>query len=315
MGNIVGCDISKEWFDVAELGGAALLEARVENEAKAIRQFAQALSPGSFVGMEATGQMHELLASILVKHGHTVFVINPRWIRRYAQSVGARGKTDRTDALLIARYVASERANLRPYQPPTPQQELLRELLLRRASVVRLRMSTRQSLGAEAKSAVQQFNQMLKRIDQGIAELIRSVPRWHELMQRLQTEPGVGPIVAAYLVQVLTRFEFASSDAFVAHTGLDPRPNDSGKKRGRRWLTHHGDATLRALLYMAAMAASKRGEFRAIYLSGRQRGLASTAALVVVARKLARIAYALFRTGQAYDAARVGLAEGTCMTS
>jgi transposase len=314
MGNVVGCDISKDWFDVAELGDS-VRQTRLQNEGKAIRRFARDLPEGSFVGMEATGQMHELLAGTLVKYGHTVFVVNPRWIHRYGQSVGVRGKSDRADALLIARYVAATRAHLRPYRPPTPEQEQLRQLLLRRASVVRLRMSTRQSLGTEAKGAIQQFNQMLKRIDQRIAELIRTVPGWRELLRRLQTAPGVGPIVAAYLVQVLTRFEFANSDAFVAHTGLDPRANDSGKKRGRRWLTHHGDSTLRALLFLAAMAASKRGECWTVYQANRQKGLARTAALVVLARKLARIAYALFKTGQTYDAAQVGIPKNTCIAS
>jgi transposase len=288
--------------------GASLEPARryrEDNKAKAIDRFARQLPAGSIVGMEATGRFHERLARTLVKHGHTVFVINPRWIHLYAKSLGLRGKTDRSDALLIARYVAAENAYLHPYQPPGRQQQELRELLLRRCTLVKLRSATRQSLGRQAGALVQEFNQVLKKLERRIAEIIRSVPDWRELARRLRTEPGVGPIVAAHLVQVLTRFAFQTADAFVAHTGLDPRPNDSGHKRGRRRLTHHGDSTLRTMLFMAAMTASKRGAWRAIYQANRQKGLPSTAALVVVARKLARISYRLFKTGEIYDASRV----------
>jgi transposase len=303
MGNVIGCDISKDWIDVGCIG-ATQQQPRLENTCAAIERFARQLPAGSLVGMEATGQMHELLAAKLVKHGHRVFVINPRWIRFYAKSTGIRGKTDRTDALLIARFVASENSRLHAYQPPGPEQQELRKLLLRRGQVVKLRAATRQSLGREARALVQQFNRVLESIEGRIAEIIRGVVDWQELALRLRSAPGVGPIVAAHLVQVLTRFPFQNADAFVAHTGLDPRSNDSGQKRGRRWLTRHGDAALRTMLYMAAVTAKRRPEWRALYEASRQKGLPPTAALIVIARKLARIAFRLFKTGESYDPRR-----------
>jgi transposase len=145
---------------------------------------------------------------------------------------------------------------------------------------------------------------VLQRIDGRIADIIKAVPDWRELARRLRTAPGIGPIVAAHLVQVLTRIPFQKADAFVAHTGLDPRPNDSGQKHGKRWLTHHGDAALRTTLFMGAMSACKRGEWRAVYEANIQKGLPSTAALVVVARKLARVAFGLFKSGETYDPGR-----------
>lgn len=304
MGIIVGCDISKNWID-AECIGASLQQTHFDNKTRAVERFARGLPAGSLVGMEATGQMHELLAGKLLQHGHTVFVINPRWIRLYAKSVGQRGKTDRSDAALIARFIAAESANLHPYQAPSSQQRDLRKLLLRRRTVVKLKIATRQSLGGEARALMQQFDRVLKAIEARIAELIKQAPDWQQLNQRLRSEPGVGPIVAAHLVQALTRFPFQTADAFVAHTGLDPRPNDSGQKRGRRWLTHHGDAALRAMLYLAAMAACNRPEWQAIYQSNLHKGLSSTAAFVVIARKLARVAFSLFKSGQLYDPARI----------
>jgi transposase len=304
MGNVVGCDISKDWFD-AQITGSDHRRLRIDNKAKAIDAFARELAPGSLVGMEATGQMHELLAEKLVKSGHTVFVINPRWIRLYARGLGIRGKTDRTDAALIARFVAAEGGNLHAYEPPSRQHKELRKLVLRRKKLVELKVATRQSLGAEARSLIAQFNTLIKQIEQRIAEIMESIPDWQRLAERLRTEPGVGKIVAAHLVETFTRMPFKNADAFIAHTGLDPRPNDSGQKRGRRHLTHHGDALLRSMLFMAAMKAAQRGHWQQVYQLHRRKGLASTAALVVVARKLARVAFSLFRSGATYDESRL----------
>jgi transposase len=306
MGIVVGCDVSKDWIDVQIDEPGSNRQLRIANNERAIARFARGLLGESMVGMEATGTLHELLAVKLYESGHAVFVVNPRWIHLYARGVGLRGKTDRGDAGLIARFIAAEGRNLHPYQPPSAEQRKLRALLLQRVELVKLKSATRQSLGEQARELIGQFEKVLDGIDHRIAQLIERVPDWHLLAKRLRTEPGIGPIVAAHLVQVLTRFPFATSDAFIAHTGMDPRPNDSGQKRGKRRLTHHGDAVLRKMLFMAAMSACKLPQWRALYEANRKKGLPSTAAYIVVARKLARIAFGLFRSGEAYDPSRFG---------
>lgn len=294
---VVGCDVSKEWIDVHRDG----VTSKVANTASALRRMAQALPGGSIVGMEATGEFHIKLADSLVQHGHTVFVINPRWIRNYAKGVGLRGKSDRTDAELIARYVGAERGRLHPYCPPSAGHRELRKLLLQRRKLVELKVSTRQSLGQTAASIVVQFDKAIKRLELAITELLQSSPQWSELYCRLRGEPGVGPILGAHLVEVLTRIPFKNQNAFIAHTGLDPRAWDSGQKRGRRRLTGHGDASLRSALYTAAMSATRCQHWKPAYQAQLQKGLSGTAALVVVARKIARTAFALFKTGSTFN--------------
>lgn len=300
MGIVIGCDVSRDWIDVQ----MQERQARIANDSAAIAAWARQLPPGCRVGMEATGTLHEELALKLVERDHIVYVLNPRWVHQYAKGLGLRGKTDRGDAGVIARFIAAEWSHLKPYEPPSALQRELRALLLRRAELVKLKTAARQSLGVEGAELLAAFDKILERIKLRIAQLIAGVAEWQELASRLRTEPGVGPIVAAHLVQVLTRFPFDTADAFIAHTGLDPRPNDSGQKRGRRRLTHHGDATLRTMLYMAAVSACKVPAWRALYEACRQKGLPSTAAHVIVARKLARIAFSLFKSGQRYDPER-----------
>jgi transposase len=258
--------------------------------------------------MESTGNYHVELAGALVQAGHTVYVINPRWIHAYARCVGQRGKTDRGDAALIARYVEAEAKNLHAYEPPSPEQAELRRLLLRRHELVKLRSATHQSVGQEAIEILKQFNRLIRNLEKQIRQLVDAQPNWRDLARRLRQIPGVGPLVAAHLVQVLTRYEFARADAFIAHTGTDPRPNDSGQKRGRRRLSHHGDSTLRQMLFMAAMAAVKQTEWRRLYDGYRTRGLPSTGALIALARKLARIAWHMFKCAEPYDPNKVSAA-------
>jgi transposase len=299
----VGCDVSKSRIDVV-ITGSDEKRLQVANQAGGIEAFTRSLPAGSCVGMESTGTFHEQLADTLAAAGHRVFVINPRWIRAYARSLGMRGKSDRSDAMVIARYVAAEHQHLHAYVPPTEQQRELRGLLQRRLSLAKLAAATKQSLGHEAAPILEGFKRVLKQLERRISELIKANPDWKSLAKRLRQLPGVGPLTAAQLVASLTRIPFANVDAFIAHTGTDPRPNDSGQKRGRRRLTHHGSAQLRSLLYMAAMAASRSPQWRAYFQAQRAKGLPTTAAYVIVARRIARIAFSLFRSGQDYDPER-----------
>jgi transposase len=309
METVIGCDISKRQIDVQMLSAAASRRAQLANHEGAIGGWVGKLPAACRVGMEATGTLHELLARVLVEAGHTVYVLNPRWVYAYRRALGRRGKTDQVDAMVIARYVDAEAKNLHPYQPPSPEQAELRRLLLRRLELKKLMIATRQSLGPRARAVLEQFDALLRNIEQRIAALIAANPEWRALEQRLRSMPGVGPIVAAHLVQVLTRIGFSGAQAFIAHAGIDPRPNDSGQKHGRRRLTHHGDVGLRHMLFMAAMAASKLPDWRALYEHHRSKGLPSTAVFIVLARKLARIAFHLFKTGETYDPTRLGGAQ------
>jgi transposase len=309
METVIGCDVSKDRIDVQVLGAAVHRRAQIANREAAIACWVAQLPAGCRVGMEATGTLHEGLARALVQAGHTVYVLNPRWVYAYRRALGVRGKTDQVDAMVIARYIQEHAQHLHPYRVPSPEQAELRWLLLRRLEIQKLRSATRQSLGVQAQAVLEQFAVLLRELERRIAELIAANPDWRALAQQLRSIPGVGPIVGAHLVQVLTRIAFGNTEAFVAHTGTDPRPNDSGHKQGRRRLTHHGDVSLRHMLFLAALAASKLPEWRALYERQRNKGLASTAALVVLARKIARIAFHLFKTGETYDAKRLGGAQ------
>lgn len=298
----IGCDVSKRWIDIA-FGDRG--SSRIDNVRSSIQMWVKQLPPESLVGMEATGGFHEALADELAVAGHRVYVINPRWIHAYARGLGMRGKSDRTDAQVIARYLQAEHGGLHRYQVPSAEQRELRSLLQRRLATAKLLAAARQSLGEDAQAVVPVLKALSKELERRITKLLTSRPDWAKLALRLRQIPGVGGLTAAHLISTLMQVPFSRIEAFIAHTGTDPRPNDSGEKRGRRALSHRGDRDLRSLLYMAAMTASRHPDWRPYYQAQQAKGLKPTPALIVVARRIARIAFSLFKTGAVYDPTRV----------
>ena len=303
-----GVDVAKAELMIGHGETETLL--RIENTPQAIAAWLAQLPTGSWVAMEASGHYHQMLAHMAHAAGMVVYVLNPQLIKHYGRAVGMRGKTDRLDAQLIARYVLREHSKLRIWEPPSPGADALSRLLVRRQALVNARQMLAQSLSglAELKAPRQalmaSFKRMLAQVELLIRTEIARVPAMAALHRRLISIVGIGPIVAAQLVASLSALRFTRADSFIAYTGLDPRPDDSGQRRGKRRLSKHGHALLRCLLYNAGMAAARSKLFKPTYLQLRARGLQSTEAIVILARKLARIAFALYQSGTTFDAQR-----------
>jgi transposase len=302
----LGADVASEHLDIAVHDGKSAVQ-RIANEPKAIEQWLRQVPRGSRLAMESTGRYHLLLAKLAHGHGLQVYVLNPRDVSHYARGVGQRGKTDRLDAQVIARYVANEHAELRCWQPAPPQLAELDSLLRKRAVVVRSQATLRQSLGDDAVTnkllpeLMAPIDKTLKALDKAIALAARRIDGSEQALRSIMSVPGIGPLNAAALMSLFTRLTGARADAVVAFTGLDPRPMDSGNKRGVRRLSKRGPAELRRLLFNAARSASRTHVWRPAYERELAKGLASTAAAVVLARKLVRVAFSLFKSQTTFD--------------
>jgi transposase len=301
----IGADIASRHVDVAEHGQTKGL--RISNEPQALTRWLKTIPAGSVLAMESTGRYHLSLARLAHERGVRVYVLNARDVRHYAQGVGQRGKTDRLDAQLLARYVAHEHAQLHAWQPPTPELQRLDDLLRHRAAVVRHKEALRQSLGQDKcvadmmASLLGPFNQAIKTLDAQLRQAIAQLPEGKSAVARITSVPGLGLLNGAALLRLFTRLGSVGIDVVIAFTGLDPRPMDSGNKRGVRRLSKRGNPELRRLLFNAAMSASRTHTWQHIYQRERDKGLSSTAALVVLARKLVRVAFSLFKSGSVFD--------------
>lgn len=302
----IGVDVGKFELQVADSHGE-IVAGVLPNNRSSIARWLKRLPAGSVIAMEATGGYQDLLARTAHERGFEVYVLNPTHVHHYAISLGNRGKTDRLDAAVIAQYIAQHRAKLHRYEPISPELQEVRALQALRSTVVRigtsLRLSTQRHgcASSHQKKALASLAAWIRQLEGEIIAKIKARSDWARTYDLLTGICGIGPITGAALTALFNRIHLASSDAAVAFCGLDPRPNESGRKVGRRRLSKQGDKAARTLLYNAASSAARTALFKDYYAMLRARGLASTAALVVIARKLLRIAYGVWRTGQVFD--------------
>lgn len=261
--------------------------------------------------VEPTGAYSRPLVRQAHAEGRTVLLAPPKAAKAFLQAVSPRAKTDRLDSQGLARYALA--MPLRPYPLPSETVEQLEQLLAARRGLSQSRARLRQQqaalpLAAEALTgAVTALTAELTALDRQITALTR-----HEelaVVQELVRIPGVGPVTAATVAACLATRPFSHADQFVAYCGLDVRVRDSGQHRGQRRLSRHGDGELRRLFYLGAQANLRSRDphnpFKHQYQRERAKGLSSTAALVAVARKLARTCWSLVTHGTRYDPARV----------
>ena len=303
-----GVDVSKAELVIAT-------GSRVEtiaNTPNSIAVWLKGLPAQSTLAVEATGGYEALL--LLASHaaGHCCYCLNPKDVRHYARAIGLRAKTDGVDARMLARYIEHEHGHLHRWQPSDPRQAQIDTLLRRRDTLVgslvkvRLALTGVPLLADSLRALVDQYQKTIKVIEQQLNTLVAASEPLSQLCRLLRSIPGVGPLNATQLANVLTRIPFARSDALVAFVGLDPRPNDSGQLRGLRRLSKRGSALMRKLLYTAAMTACRHQAFRPGYQALCARGLPSTAAYNIIARKILRIAYAIYKSNQPFNPTKVG---------
>lgn len=309
--SFIGIDVASAHLDVCVQGHSAVR--RLANTQTSIDTWLATLPAASLLAMESTGRYHQLLAERAHAAGLRVYVLNPRDVRAYANGLGQRGKTDRLDAQVLARYIAREHAELRPWHPlPEPVQQL-QQLLSRRAVVVQQQQALHMSLGdlpqlaAQLKTLNSAMAATLKSIDALLHQVLKANPQWHSTVKSVISVPGIGPLNAAALLSVFQRLHSRSADAVIAFLGMDLRPRDSGNSRGKRRMSKRGPPEFRRLLFNGARSASRTPAWRPYYERELAKGLSPVEATNALARRLVRTAFSLFKSGQTFDATQLAL--------
>ena len=301
---VIGIDVAKETLSLCDTRSGEVFE--LANDRRTIKAWLKTLPGCCAIAIEATGIYHMDVATLAHAKGHRIYVINGFRLSNYRKGIGGRNKDDRSDAQLLARYLSHEQAQLEPWQPPCKAYCRLQTLLHRRATLVRSAIALRQSfsqdraLANELKPVLKRMAVLERRLEKAIQATLNEAGL-QEQSKRCQAIEGIGPLTAAALNLAFLRGYFRNSDAFIAFVGLDVRLKESGRYSGRRKLTKQGDPEIRRLLHNAAMSAARTKRWKEIYLGYLARGLKKTEALTILARKLARIAFALMQTQTAYQ--------------
>ena len=298
----VGIDVSKHRLDVhvRPTGEAWSVANDAAGHAELVRKLG-AMSP-TLVVVEATGGYQATVVGELGAGSIAVAVVNPRQVRDFAKATGTLAKTDTIDAAVLAHFAESIRPEPRPIpdEVTTELQALVtrrRQLIdMRTAEINRLETCRVEQVRRNIKKNINWLTKQIEKVDDDLDTTIRNSPLWRDRENLLSSAIGVGPTTARTLLTQLPELGTLSRREIAALVGLAPFNNDSGKRSGQRSI-RGGRADVRAVLYMATVAAVRfNPQLQTVYVRLLAAGKAKKVALIACARKLLTILNAMMRT-------------------
>jgi transposase len=329
----IGIDLAKNVFavhGVDEAGKAVLVRPSVRRDA--LLDLVAKL-PACVIGMEACSGAHHW-ARQFQAHGHTVKIIAAKFVAPYRLS-GRKGKNDAADAQAICEAVQRPHMRFVPIKSVDAQGQLsvhrvrqgfietrtatinrIRGLLSefgvvlpQKAEVVRREAAKRlDELPGWAKTAIGDSLSELRHLDDRVEEYDRHIEAMAKADDRgtkLMAMPGIGAKTAsALLASVGNGHDFKCGRQLAAWLGLVPGQYSSGGKQRLGRITKAGDSYLRTLLILGARAVVAAGKNKTDRLSRWAQSVAERRgywkAVVAVAAKNARMAWAMLSKGEAF---------------
>jgi len=293
-----------------------------DREGEEARKFYSGLAGPVRVGLEASGQS-QWFERLLADLGHELWIGDAAKVRA---STERKQKTDRRDAHLLLELLDQER--FPRIWVPTPAQRDVRQLLLHRAKLVRVRTQVKNQLQALALNqgvqrkwklwtavgrkqleslpllpwARRRRDELLKLLDEldgsitALDGAVRQEADTRPAVRRLMTHPGVGPITAlAFALTLGPPERFRRGKQVASYFGLIPSEHSSGGRQRLGHISKQGSSFVRGLLVEAAQSAVRhepqmRREYQRL-AHKKCRALAK----VAMARKLAVRLYWMLR--------------------
>lgn len=329
---IIGCDFHPRFQQIAYVDRQTgqYGERRLNHPTEAEGFYRSLCGQGVRIGAEATGNfrwfrrlMQELGHEFVLGDATAIRASNPR-----------RQKTDKRDARHILTLLLENR--FPAVWQPSLENEELRQLLLHRCRLVRMRTRVRNQLDAMAKNEGllcarvwspkrrQQIEalplggwyaqrrrdllELLQELDQRIRPLDQAVAGAAEQSREavlLMTHPGVGPVVSlAYVLAIGDWQRFQRGKQVGSYLGLIPVEESSADKRRLGHISKQGNSLVRWLLVEAATIAQRydpswHRQYVRLAMT-KHHGVAKLA----IAHKLAVRLYWMLRSAQGYDQVR-----------
>lgn len=327
----IGVDLAKNYFQVHALiseGGSAITRKLTRSK---MREFFSQTEPCR-VGLEACGSAH-YWARELQAMGHEAFLMPPAYTKPYVK----RGKNDAVDAEAICEAVSRPGMRFVPVKSAEQQATLTlhktRDLLVKqrtmtvnalrshlaefgiivakgigRVSDLLQLAETDERLPSVANAAVMALAQQIEALDQSLDNLEKEIANAHsrsEMSQLLVEIPGVGKLTATVIAASMPDPNvFRSGRDFAAWLGLTPRQNSSGGKPSLGAITKQGNRYIRKLLVLAGtsllnVVGKRKGVLRD-WIVGLLTKKPARLVTVALANKLARIIWAMMKTGESF---------------
>lgn len=291
----VGVDVAKKNLDFA---CGDLQFNQVENSSKAHRKIFKAIAlkyPQATcfqLVCEASGGYEQSIIDSAMSFGWSVSRVNPSNVRHFAKGIGLLAKTDQIDARLLVEF--AQKTNPRILNASDLSIRELRELVSLRKEFVdqitqaknRMEQQTLPTLRRIYKQTIASYEKQIKKVDEEIKKLKNKDSGLKEKIEILSKVQGVGEQTAARVLAFLPEIGTLTDQQAAAIAGLAPYNNDSGQRKGARFIKG-GRSELRTALYMPALTASRINPVLArFYQSLIKRGKKPKVALTAIMRKL-----------------------------
>jgi len=337
---IVGVDLAKNVFQLHGASMTGEIKFRRKLARGQFLRFMASQSP-ALVAMEACGSAH-YWARELVALGHEVKLIAPQYVRPFVK----RQKNDMADAEAIA--IATRQPEMRFVEPKTPEQQARAVLFRARERIVHQRTELVNALRAvlyeygqvvplgighvkrieqmieddsidlpeivreECRDLLTQINEQTVRIEQKMKKLT-TLSQQSDAARRLQTMPGIGPMIALAVEAFAPAMEsFRCGRDFAAWLGLVPRQFSSGGKERLGCVSKAGQADIRRLLIIGAMArvnwASRKLPVQGSWLARMLGKKPKMLVAIALANKMARKIWAMLTKQEDYRDLAAGVA-------
>jgi transposase len=332
---LVAVDLAKTEFEIAVSHEAGKVSRRLRPKREKVLEFFAQL-PAATVVMEACGTA-QFFGSEIQKLGHRVVLLPAQHARPYVFR-NKTDRTDTVGLLEAYRNEAIRPVPLK--SPPqlllssllrlreswlgerTARINTLRGLLRERGFFIPLgaRKVVPQVFAlledadanipdvlrpfvAELCQEIRELERRIKLCERQLAALAKGIPA----VERLMTVPGIGLLIATALVAFIGDvWRFPSSRHFASYIGLVPREHSSGAKRRLGSITKRGDVYLRTLLVHGARSVLRAAKTKAnpdrlqAWALRLEAKLGYNKTATALANKLARIVWAVWRSGAGY---------------
>ncbi|MDM8243190.1 IS110 family transposase [Phocaeicola barnesiae] len=309
----VGIDVSKLTFVVAYSSAKTSKTKTFKNTAKGIREFIKTISVDEHhCVMEATGNYSTLLVYMLSEFGFTVSLENPLKIKNFSRVMLSVIKSDEIDARLIALY--GEKMQPSPYRMRSDsililkqKRTVLRQLKKQLVATSNLKgsMEVLPIYDSKCKKTIEKtiafLEKQIKYMEEELASLAND--EFKRQMDLLTSIKGIGVTLAAALIVATAGFTyFDNAKQLTRYLGLSPTYQQSGTSVNfKGHINRNGDPILRSQLYVAAFSSLRcNTECKACFDRLRSKGKPGKVAVVAVANKLVRQAFAVVTQDKPY---------------
>jgi transposase len=305
----IGIDISKETLAAYRLPDNQCIQ--VANDRAGQKTLVRWIGKqnGSLVVFEATGAYHRHLEAALA--ANTAFAkVNPRQARRFAEAAGRLAKTDRVDAIMLAKMGAV--LGLKANQPKSEVLHILRELMTARralmkdkvAAKARLQTTRQTLLRNQINARLKQIEIQIRQVDVAIAEKVALDKALSNKLAILISIPGIAKTTAFSMLIEMPELGTLEGKQAASLAGLAPMSRQSGKWQGKERI-QGGRAFLRRAIYMPALVATRCNPgLKAKYDQLIRAGKSGKVAVTAIMRKLIVMANALLRDGRKWSELR-----------